>query len=303
MLFSLRSKRREFACLSTDPNREAFGAAIHGSPILLFPGLGEATHLRSAYIELLRSKGWPHSEREATFADSSEDAQEFLPVNFLVRGGHGLINFVHTSACADAATMSDQLGSTVIKIQPLGKGAIWTYTLFSRGHLIDRFASWPEWIPDSNIGDLEFDAYVQENGRSEAVKEYLPTWKGDVERIAELFGVAITEIAPYMRQFTNEEMQAYRAKGNYSELKVHPEDRYSFASPWVLLHFIERLGFSGFRDWHWSDASPPPPWSAASLLAPYTWSAPEGSPTSFRPPCTEFCSWGFFRSHDAVCKS
>jgi hypothetical protein len=187
-------------------------------------------------------------------------------------------------------------------VQPLGKAYIWTYVLYRDGHMVSRYASCPEWIPEGLLGDPEFEEYEAVHGREKALSDYMRTWAGDPHLVGRLFGVPVPEFASYLRQFTLAELAEWGdMRKRYADHKVRADDRYSIASPWVLTHFIERLGFRAFRDTYWNPEADQDRSTAPPVYTPSSYTrAPGGDPP---PRCADFPFpfGGFFWGHDEVC--
>jgi hypothetical protein len=198
--------------------------------------------------------------------------------------------------------ISTFLSTPVVLVQPLGKARIWTYVVYRDGHMVDRFASCPEWIPEGELGDLEFREYERIHGRERAARDYMRTWQGDPQLIGELFEVQVSGHGPYLRQFTQAQLAEWgEQREKYADHKVRPDDRYSIASPWVFVHFIEHLGFPEFRHAYFDEESRRRRWGAAPVYSPAVYK--RSSVACEMPPCASepFPFAGFFWNHETIC--
>jgi hypothetical protein len=272
---------------------EACGPWVHGAGVILLPKELNLTQVRTAYVEALDRLGLPRGDTPADDLNASQVMS--YDSGIALRNAPG---GEHT-----ALAISKALGGRrALLVQPLGKGQVWTYVLYVDGHVMDRHASCPEWIPDDYLGDPDFDEYERHHGRAKALRDYMGTWRGNAVRIAELFGADVARVEPYLRQFTSSELSEWRnLRKKYAEHKVQPTDRFSIASPWVLVHFIEQLGFSGFRDDYWF------PEARGSESKAIYWPAQHRGPRELgvRPACARdpFPFGGFFWSHQAICET
>jgi hypothetical protein len=284
-----------------DAEDEAFGPIVHGCSVFLLPGITGAEQLRRTYLECLRTAGLPHGDLPSAFEDPTDIYQGPVPTFFLTIRGRSVI-YCPIGDETIAPLLSSLLHTPVLLVQPLGKAVLWTYVLYGDGHMVSRYASCPEWIPAGYLGDPDFDEYERVHGRANALREYMDTWAGDPELIGRLFDAPISKIAPYMRQFTLAELGEWGSlRKRYAEHKVRPEDRYSIASPWVLVHFVEQLGIEGFRDIYFDIERRRACRSAPEVYSPAQYRMSHTS--NERPPCSRdpFPYGGFFRSHEAIC--
>jgi len=289
--------------LMQDPEDEAFGPICHGCSTFLLPGMRDGEELKRSYLETMRSAGYPFSDNPSDFEDPNNIYQGPHATGFLSSGRHSLIQ--HPIGGEHSAQLISALLHTyVCLVEPLGKAMIWTYVLYRDGHMVDRHASCPEWIPSGYLGDLDFDEYERIHGREKALREYMATWAGRTELISKLFEAPLSEVQPYLRQFTLSELGDWgQLRKKYADHKARADDRYSIASPWVLVHFVERLGFKDFRDVYFDVNRGRPFWSASPVYSPAQYKDP--SLTYPRPLCVRdpFPFGGFFRNHEAVCGS
>ena len=234
-----------------DPEEEAFGPYVHGASVILLPRQTDVASVRATYLEGLDHLQLPYSDTPSNDSAPQDVSQQPVASRFLHYDGGIAIYHPHGGEHT-AQGISGLSSKEVVLVQPLGKARIWTYVLYRNGHLMDRHASCPEWIPEDYLGDPDFNDYERIHGRAKALRDYMDTWQGDGRMISDLFEAERSTVEPYLRQFTLAELSEWQEmRKKYSEHKVRSEDRFSIASPWVLVHFIEQLGFSGFRDDYW----------------------------------------------------
>jgi hypothetical protein len=277
------------------------GPYVHGRSLVLFPDVLSPSHVRNAYIESLEEVEWPVSDSKIQFVDQDDQSEPGIPTCFFTAsGGTAIVD--PRFGYRTAAQLSAALFTSVLTFVPLGKGAIWTCLLYQNGHLINRHASCPQWIPEGELGDVEFEAFAENRGTGMALREYAKTWRADANVMAETFSVSPSVLAPYLRQFTLAEWDDYhQERKDWHELMASPDDVHCLASQYAFLHLVERLGFQGIVSGYWNpDGQPPSRWSAPPVYSP--WRGVSG-PYKLAP-CTEepFPFGGFFRSHDEACQ-
>jgi hypothetical protein len=124
----------------------------------------------------------------------------------------------------------------------------WYYKLYDHGEEADRHCSTP-------FVFTQLCEMLEEGDDPEFLRDFVVSWGGSAQRLAQAFGTSADDVSRYLFQFGPKEIEKiWKDQALFVSFKAFESDRYSIASPWVHLDLFSRLG--GGDDVHyWDDYS------------------------------------------------
>jgi hypothetical protein len=147
--------------------------------------------------------------------ESRHDAFLFEPVDgWTVALWPGYFNIHDIELCRHLSRKLKTVASTV----HVYDGDYWAHVLLDAGHVVDRFASVPDYFAESEVDKTEMRTL----------------WAGHAESIAAVIDVPAESLAPYLvpnsPEIENRPIRAFH------------DDRFELADLWVFTDFWRRLG-------------------------------------------------------------
>jgi hypothetical protein len=114
---------------------------------------------------------------------------------------------------------------TLVSTVRVHDGDYWTHTLLNGASLLDRFASVPDYFTDD----------------ADEAAALARAWAGDALIAAEVLGVSVELVAPYLLQLSGD---TGNPAADLQLGKAFPDDESELDDPWVFVDFWRRVGIA-----------------------------------------------------------